>query len=215
MLIDNLDKNEYRRFLRDTVIKGQKCQRNWDLSKQIPQEDLDIIIHAATQCPSKQNLDFYSLLVIQNQEIQKKIYRYTWTRPNKEGRLNPQVLANTLLIFLPNEPYAPRNNEMRAKTQNTLDDDKKRVLRDDMHQAVGVAAGFVNVVAQSLGYSTGCNKCFDSSAVKAILKTEQHPLLMMGIGYKDENRNRRVNHVTGNMIESFKKLPITVEYITE
>ena len=209
MLIDNLDRNEYRKFLKDTVIKGQKCQRNWDLSKQIPKEDLDVIIHAATQCPSKQNLDLYSLLVIQNREIQEKIYKKTWTRPGEDtGRLNPQVLANALLVFLPKEPTdLDRNIETRTE--------HKRKLEVDRHQAVGIAAGFVNVVSQSLGYSTGCNKCFRAKDMKEILNIDVDPILMMGVGFKNESRNRRMEHVEDTKVESFAKLPIPVEYITE
>lgn len=205
----NIDKGEFRKFLKKTIIKAQHCQRNWDLSKQIPQEDLDVIIAAATECPSKQNLDFYSLLVIQNQEIQQKIYENTWTRPGKDiGRYNPQVLANALLIFLAKEPSNKnRNIEVR-------EDDIRR-LGVDRHQAVGVAAGFVNVVSQSLGYSTGCNGCFDRKSVKEILNTDLDPILMMGVGFKDESRNRRMEHVEDIKVESFPKLPIQVEYITE
>lgn len=211
MLVDNLDRDQYRKFLKDTVIKGQKCQRNWDLSKQIPEEDLDVIIHAATQCPSKQNLDLYSLLVIQNREIQEKIYENTWTRPGEEiGRYNPQVLANTLLVFLPKMPsdYS-RNREVK----NIDDDFKLKVLKEDRHQAVGVAAGFVNVIAQSLGYSTGCNRCFNPTAIKEILNIDVHPVLMMGIGFKDEQRNRRMEHVKDTKVQSFKKLPIPITFI--
>jgi len=205
----NIDKGEFRKFLKKTITKAQHCQRNWDLSKQIPQEDLDVIIAAATECPSKQNLDFYSLLVIQNQEIQQKIYENTWTRPGEKiGRYNPQVLANVLLVFLPKEPTDnTRNREVR--------NNQKDILKDDRHQAVGVAAGFVNVVSQSLGYSTGCNKCFNKKAIREILNVDSDPVLMMGIGFKDESRNRRMEHVEDTKVQSFPKLPIQVEYITE
>lgn len=207
MLVDNLDRDQYRKFLKDTVIKGQKCQRNWDLSKQIPKEDLDVIIHAATQCPSKQNLDLYSLLVIQNREIQEKIYENTWTRPGEKiGRYNPQVLANALLVFLPKKPTD--NTRNRAVRKNETES-----LQNDRNQAVGVAAGFVNVIAQSLGYSTGCNKCFNRQAIKEILNIDSNPVLMMGVGFKDETRNRRMEHVEDTKVQSFTKLPIPVEYI--
>ena len=209
MLVDNLDRDQYRKFLKDTVIKGQKCQRNWDLSKQIPKEDLDVIVHAATQCPSKQNLDLYSLLVIQNRGIQEKIYENTWTRPGEEiGRYNPQVLANALLVFLPKNPSNKnRNIEVRKEDE--------RRLNIDRHQAVGVAAGFVNVISQSLGYSTGCNLCFNKESIRKILNIDVDPVLMMGVGFKDESRNRRMEHVKDTKVQSFSKLPIPVEYITE
>lgn len=213
MIVDSLDRNEYRKFLKNTVLKVQKCQRNWDLNKSIPKEDLDVIIHAATQCPSKQNLDMYSLLVIQNRKIQEEIYKHTWTRPGEAaGRLNPQVLANVLLIFIENE-YSDSNRN--RETRNPEDDHNIQQINIDRHQAVGVAAGFVNVVAGSLGYSTGCNRCLDDTAVQEILNIKNPILLMMGVGFKDDTRNRRMDHVKNIEVESFSKLPIQVTYIDE
>ena len=47
--------------LKKIIHKSQHCQRNWDLSKEIPQEDMDIMLEAITQCPSKQNKAFYKV----------------------------------------------------------------------------------------------------------------------------------------------------------
>jgi nitroreductase len=213
----NIDKGEFRKFLKKTIIKAQHCQRNWDLSKQIPQEDLDVIIAAATECPSKQNLDFYSLLVIQNQEIQQKIYENTYTRPagDPRGRKNPQVLANTLLVFVPKDPNKTvRNLEMNEYVRGNMTEKTKNKLDHDTHQAIGVAAGFVNVVAQSLGYATGCNICMNSDAIKKILGIEKHPELMMGIGFKDPERNRKEEHVTKKPVQAYAKIPIDVQFIS-
>jgi nitroreductase len=211
MIVDQIDRNEYRKFLKNTIIKGQKCQRNWDLNKSIPQEDIDLIIQAATECPSKQNLDFYSLLVIQNQEIQQKIYNTTLDRPG--GRYNPQVLANLLLIFLPNTPSEPRNAEVLATWAGVNDEKTNKLVAIDRQQAVGVAAGFVNVISQSLGYSTGCNKCFNHEAVKEILGIKETPLLMMGVGHKNTDCSRRLDVHTGKEIDSYPKVPIMVNYV--
>lgn len=195
----------HRDLLNDIVIKGQQCQRNWDLSKQIPKEDLDVIIHAGTQCPSKQNLDYYSLLVIQNQEIQKEIYKNSWGG----SRYNPQVLANTLFVFVPKEPTnTSRNSTVRQEIKN-----HQHILEIDMHQAIGVSSGFMCVISHLLGYSTGFNKCFDGKAVKEILSTDYKPILMLGVGFKDESRNRQIDHVEGVKIVSFYKINIPVTYI--
>jgi len=41
------------------IHRSQHTQRNYDLSKSIPIEDIKTIITSATQCPSKQNVAFY------------------------------------------------------------------------------------------------------------------------------------------------------------
>ena len=58
--------------IKKAIIRSQHCQRNWDLSKQIPQDDIDLIVYAASNCPSKQNVSFYNLHAITNRDILKK-----------------------------------------------------------------------------------------------------------------------------------------------
>lgn len=202
-----LDKPTLRTKLKKSHITGQHCQRNYDLHQTMNEADVDLIIHAATQCPSKQNLDFYSVYAIEDRATIEAIYENTQTA---RGRKNPQVLGHVLLVFVSNpdvvdhELINVRNSEQRNRDLPTM--------LEDMHQAVGVAAGFVNVTASMLGYRTGCNKCFDHDAIRSILnlKDNQIPLLMMGVGIKDNTRNRREEHNTGKMIDTFKKVPIKV-----
>ena len=32
----------FQQMLKKSIYKSQKCQRNWDLSKDIPKEDVDV-----------------------------------------------------------------------------------------------------------------------------------------------------------------------------
>jgi xanthine dehydrogenase molybdopterin-binding subunit B len=63
--------------IKKSIIKSQHCQRNYDLSKAIPQDDLDVLIYAATNCPSKQNIAYYKVHVITNQEVISNIHNMT------------------------------------------------------------------------------------------------------------------------------------------
>jgi nitroreductase len=212
MKIDNL-----RTFLKDAVIKAQHCQRNWDLNEQIPKEDLDLMVHSVTQCPSKQNMDFYEVFVIQDADTKNKIYDTSLTC--QMTRKNPQLLANALFVFVEKVPTQFRTPNARklwleGARKNELFTEWKNYHKDQ-NQAVGVAAGFLNMVATSLGYSTGCNTCMDLKEVANILKIEDGrlPILAMGIGFKDKNRNRRHEHYTDVKIGTNKKLEIPVHYI--
>ena len=42
--------------IKKAIIRSQHCQRNWDLTKKIPSEDIKMIETAVTNCPSKQNV---------------------------------------------------------------------------------------------------------------------------------------------------------------
>ena len=48
----------FNSFLEKTIVKSQHCQRNWDLSRSLPEEDIKTLQTAVTQCSSKQNRVF-------------------------------------------------------------------------------------------------------------------------------------------------------------
>jgi len=185
------------------IIRSQHCQRNWDLDREIPQEDLELLITAATQCPSKQNVAFYRLHVVTNRQVIETVHEqtkgFTIRYGSNEKQTNSQVLANMLFVFeeldLNKSPDLKFRNEQTynlLSTKISLND--LDTLRRDKNMAVGVAAGYVNLTASLLGYATGCCACFDEEGVKKILNMEKYPLLLMGIGYKNPSINRRIHH---------------------
>ena len=201
----------YKKLLKESIHESQKCQRNWDLSKQIPNEDKQLILESATNCPSKQNLNYYKLHVIEDRDKIEKIHENTRgfgpiyfdydsekmeTQHYKEERgddgeyhTNSQVLANMLLAFTSNDP------ELLREKNDSYDEDRS--------MAIGIAAGYVNIVATQLGYATGCCKCMDSSVVTEVLGDT--PILLMGVGYPDQTKNRRQHHKEDFKFPTLKK----------
>jgi len=193
--------------IKKAIIRSQHCQRNWDLSKQIPQDDIDLIVYAASNCPSKQNVSFYNLHAITNRDIIEKIYSTT-TGFSYKGRemTNSQVLANLVLVF---SAHDSEDQELR-RSGGTTD---ASLLRDQQ-MAAGVAAGYTNLLSSILGYNTGCCACFDNEEVRKILELKDDVLLIMGIGFKDETRNRRIHHVDESfMFPALPKEDIKVTYL--
>jgi nitroreductase len=210
------------------IIRSQHCQRNWDLSKQIPEDDLQLLIAAGTQCPSKQNVAFYKLHFITNREIIERIHENTMGfvvrySPTAEYTTNPQTLANLLVVFeeytdLSDAKNALRNGQTRAligmNTAENIDKDTAmKTFERDRNVAVGVAAGYLNLTASLLGYATGCCQCFDIDEIQNILTLQGKPLLLMGIGYKDINRNRRLHHQTDYEFPTKIKQEISVNIV--
>lgn len=224
------------------VLRSQRCQRNWDLSKEMPQTDLDVIAAAVTQCPSKQNLTFYKPIFVTNREKIEQIHAASMLAGtiNKESkeyvmRTQSQLLANLLVVLV--EDHDPEdldkspsmmshhtgtlpqdiidshiqyyNNDM-VRMLNLFEEDYKR----DKATAVGIAAGYMNLAASLMGYSTGCCQCFDMPKVQQILGVQNQILLIMGIGFKDEHRNRREHHVFSEEMFPTNKKNITVQLIS-
>ena len=60
--------------IKKAIVRSQHTQRNWDLSKNIPEDDLNLFVHSVTNCPSKQNFAFYNAHFITDRSIIEKIH---------------------------------------------------------------------------------------------------------------------------------------------
>jgi nitroreductase len=192
MLIDHTD-------IKQAVIRSQHCQRNFDLSKEMPESDIDLLIHAATNCPSKQNISFYDLHVITNRDTIAKIHELSTgvtahnyvTGEREIDTTNSQVMANVLFAFVRKDL-----NEMSQKAYEKwfrADEAEVKVFERDVNTALGIAAGYVNVIASILGYGTGCCQCFQKEEIRKLMGWEKGPELLMGVGYKNDLVNRRIH----------------------
>jgi nitroreductase len=161
------------------IIRSQHCQRNFDLSQEMPDDDIDLLVHAVTNCPSKQNISYYKVHVITDKETVLAIHNMT------DG--------------------FTKNYDLTKEDWNSF--------KKDSHMSTGVAAGYANLTASILGYNTGCCACFDNEAIKEHLGLSNDVMLLMGIGYKNEEVNRRVHPVTGFKFPALKKQEITVNRI--
>lgn len=194
--------------IKKAIIKSQHCQRNWDLQKEVPQEDIDLLVHAVTQCPSKQNAAFYNVFVITDRNIIEQIHENTegfYVVDANRTVTNSQTLANMLFVFTDNTKKSERIKiqlEKYGETQEGIDNGRLINL--------GIASGYLNLTATMLGYSTGCCQCFDRDAISKILNTDDDVLLMMGVGHKSELA-RRIHHADETItFPTFKKEEIIV-----
>jgi nitroreductase len=197
------------------IIKSQHTQRNWDLSREIPADDMEVLVTAVTQCPSKQNFAFYKTTFITNRSVIEKIHAQTtglgYLDTETQQRVectNPQTLANLLVVFEEISPSADFLAHHVKRNNNS-----KVTYERDRDTALGIAAGYMNVVATMLGYATGCCACYNADAIQEILGLEGKPVLLMGVGYKDPNRQRREHHTLGVKIPRRPKEEIKVNYI--
>ena len=204
------------------IHRSQHCQRNFDLTKEIPEDHLEVIKTAATQCPSKQNVAHYKLHFITNREVIEKIHALTpiERHDGKGMTTNSQVLANLLVVFEEYRDMSKPEDQFRNDETSMLYGQGQRdqrsydVLDRDANVAVGIAAGYLNLASSLLGYGTGCCQCMDEPAVKELLGMEGRPLLLMGIGFKDSERNRRVHHSQPDFVfPTRKKQEILVDFV--
>ena len=188
----------FQKMIEKAVHKSQHCQRNWDLAKEVPERDLQVMETAVTQCPSKQNYAYYKPYIITNREVIESIYEETdgfvVNFETGESKKNPQTLANVVVAFVEDDQWR------RIETRDTNVADAKEVDHELAEQdrqrnlSIGIAAGYLNLSSTLLGYSTGCCTCFNEPAVRKILGTNRQVHLLMGVGWADTSRSRREQH---------------------
>ncbi len=212
--------------IKKSIFKSQHCQRNFDLSSEIKPEHMEALVTAATQCPSKQNIAFYRAHFIQDRDIiENKILPWTngfvvkhgKTRAESEYTTNSQILANLLIVFeeyidLSSSVDAQRNEQVIDMVTGKANERTMNIMRSDQKIAVGVAAGYLNLTATMLGYSTGCCSCFEPQGIKDTLGLEGQPLLLMGIGVSNPEKNRREHQMNDFVFPTKKKQEIPVQW---
>ena len=205
--------------VKKAFLKSQHCQRNWDLSREIDQADLDLIKHSLTNCPSKQNIAYYKVHMITDRDLIEEIHSYTdGFTINIEGSksvTNSQCLANLLVVFEANDPFQNkqnmyRNTQLANGLHGNVNSEDTNVLKRDQHMAIGIAAGYANLTASMIGMNTGCCACFTENKVKNAIGANGEILLLMGIGFKDQTRSRREHHENNFVFPTKKKQEIQV-----
>lgn len=195
----------FNRFLEKSITASQRCQRNWDLDKQIPEEDIKTMKISVTECSSKQNRVFYKAIFIQDREKIEAIHEATdgfvYDLKTGASTTNPQTLANVLVAFV--EDRDP--SEGVRTTEEYKDGRIKGEYKHDSYIALGIGSAYLTLTANLLGYKTGCCQCFDVKKVGKILGDEK-PMLLMGVGFPGKNKSRLEHHKDPNFrFPSFNK----------
>lgn len=186
------------------------AQRNYDLTKTIPAEDLDTLIHAAVNAPSKQNETHYSLHVYTDTEIIKKIYNHTkkftmirdkqdqdesykvendvFIQNDAKSVTNSQIYANALFVYVA-EQGQTRGSQHRAAKENP-NSNAAKVYLEQVAYSMGISIGELILSAGLLGYKTGICSALDTRPIRDILGIKQNPKLLVGVGVPNSQLER-------------------------
>lgn len=178
----------------------QRCQRNFDLSRELDIDTAKTLYEIALNVPSKQNFVNYDVVAVTNRSLIRKIAEasvsddQSFLTPKlqqelKNGRLqNPQVDAHMLLMYFLKPDMADRdygNRDPGPKGGPT-----KRFInwKHLTNLEIGISTGAVGLAANSLGLRTGFCKCFTESSLpqkefEDIGIDVNELVVILGIGY--------------------------------
>jgi len=171
------------------VLGAEHCQRNWDHSYKFPEEDLDALIKVATTMPTKQNRNYYKLIVSTDLEFNKVVHRLARDLSNPYNpQRNSQVNANVLFIYVTNLIFSGSINQLADNHDNNTT------------IAVGISSGGLALAATQLDYRVGFCQCYLENELRNELRKkninlhdQEHIKLLVGIG--KPNLNLKWNQV--------------------
>lgn len=142
----------------DLVRKMQKCQRNWDYSREVHPEVIDYLLWHAENAPSKQYEAYYDVYWTADRNVIEECSKYTWgsthSRNPPSTWRNTQANANMYMLFVAKEP----ETQLNCHADGTLKSNKDPARWENAYVSIGIAIGLVMRAANSIGYVTGCNK---------------------------------------------------------
>jgi len=148
----------------EAVKSAERCQRNWDHSKPISDEDIKKIVEVATTMPTKNNRSYYELIVSTNRNFNRMCYEHA-TDPNNKHftdrkiHRNTQVDAPLLLIWRPTD---------LDEIDNPFDENYKK----DFLVSIGISSGAAVLTANQLGYKTGYCGCIRNKELFKKIETD-------------------------------------------
>ncbi len=142
----------------EIIRNMQKCQRNWDYSKEIHPEVIDYLLWHAENSPSKQHEGYYDVYWSADRTVIEECSKYTWgtthSRNPPSTWRNTQANANLYILFVAKEP----ETQLNCHADGSPKSNKDPARWENAYVSIGIAMGLVMRAANALGYSTGCNK---------------------------------------------------------
>lgn len=142
----------------EIIRNMQKCQRNWDYSRNISQEVMDYLLWHAENAPSKQHEGYYDVYWTNDRKVIEECSKYTWgsthSRNPPSTWRNTQANANAYILFVAKEPTTTLN----CHADGTIKDNTDHNRWENAYVSIGIAIGLVMRAANAIGFATGCNK---------------------------------------------------------
>lgn len=142
----------------EIIRNMQKCQRNWDYSREVHPEVIDYLLWHAENSPSKQHEAYYDVYWSADRKVVEECTKYTWgsthSRNPPSTWRNTQANANMYMLFVAKEP----ETQLNCHADGSLKSNKDPARWENSYVSIGIAMGLVMRAANSLGMVTGCNK---------------------------------------------------------
>jgi len=205
-------KDKLRQNIKNSVDVAQRAQRNYDLTRLVPFDDLETMLYAAENSASKQNETHYSLHVYTDPVMIRKIYNCTkgfclfthdenfdelfgeqngeyWQSDNR-SITNSQTLANALFV------YSDADGDIRGCSHivgsENEDSQSHQEYIESKNYSIGISVGQLVMSAALLGYKTGICSCMPQP-IAPVIGINKQVKLLVGVGFENKEIDRRTH----------------------
>ena len=183
--------------LLEAVKNAQRCQRNWDFSKQVPQEHIDLLLKIARTTPTKQNKEYYQVAYTTDRDVIEDIYSLAY-EPKDDPfwqKMNTQLRAQLLMMWF---KWDEKMDDLSKGGDDFGETFDPKINHENTVMSVGICTGAVIMAANMLGYRTGFCQCMLPDAFRKYLLQEfgieqekvNGALLGIGIPRANEPHNK-------------------------
>ena len=154
--------------VKQAVDVARVAQRNWDLDRQIPEEDLETLIYAAQNSPKKQMETHFSLHVFTHKEKIREIYDKTKkfsvypvtdVSPENEDDWKPpeNMFADIDGNFYQDDHFSVKNSQILANAMFVYCEDKRSVRGGThfMAKVDGASPNVKSLYEEQIDFSIG------------------------------------------------------------
>ena len=200
----------------------RRCQRNWDHSKSIPREHIELLAEVAKNSPAKQDEAYFDVYAITDRDLIEKLYENSdgFTTGALQGSAldnfkvypNSQTRANLVFCWVSRQPTTMRNYYQDDHDHDAFDSSDKGIDNDktpgtpkdagewsrnieNTYTSIGISTACVAMAAARLGYVTGYNKNIgDFDEVVGLPQTETEYLrYTLSVGFPNEDKPHYVD----------------------
>lgn len=192
----------------------RRCQRNWDHSKSIPREHIELLAEVAKNSPAKQDEAYFDVYVVTDRDLIEKLYKESdgFTTGVLDGEQfevypNSQTRANVVFCWVSRQPTTMRNYYQDDHDYDAFDPSDKGIDNikepgtpkdsnewsrniENTYTSIGISTACVAMAAARLGYVTGYNKNIGDFDEIIELETSETVWMRytLGIGFPNEDK---------------------------
>ena len=199
------------------ALKFRHACKKFNPSQKISQKDLDIILDAACLSPSSFGMEAWKFLVIESDDLRKKLRPACWDQPQVTDSSHVIVILTRPTVVVPDSEWVKSNFNRRKLPEDATRayiERYKWYMDTEVFPIMSayawcakqcyISLGNIMTTAASLGIDSCPMEGFEKEKVEKILEIDTQEFevaVLVALGYRAGEQTPRIRHEKNEMIE--------------